>query len=392
MAERWVLVLGAGYWQIPLIRTVQSLGFRALATDKNPDADGASVADRFEPVDITDIDGTIALARRYEIAGTVSDQTDLSVPTLARVTQALGLPGPSPEVAYNTTNKARMRELAGKAGLKNPRYHVCSTVQDALDATDVGLPCVVKPTDAQASRGVQLVRRKEDLLPAAQEAFRFSREGRILVEEYLVGTEVTVEGCRYAGVTHLLAVSAKRHTPPPHIIAINLDFPAPFPDMIQGEIGDVYSRLVDALGIVAGSIHGELIVTDHGIYLVEMANRGGGSGTSSHVVPALSGVNLLEANVRYAVGEEAPVRRTLNRAGVLRFFIFPPGKVTAIEGLEAARSLAGVVACDLYIKPGDTLVPPVMDTHRHGYMITVADSLPEAQAIADRVEKTVTVR
>jgi hypothetical protein len=85
------------------------------------------------------------------------------------------------------------------------------------------------------------------------------------------------------------------------------------------------------------------------------------------------------------------VHRTLNRAGVLRFMLFPPGKVEKIEGLEKAQSIPGVVLCGLYIKVGDILQPPVMDTQRHGYIITVADKLEEAQRIADEVERTIRV-
>jgi len=401
LEKPWVLVLGAGYWQIPLINTVKRLGYRALATDRDTDAPGKFHADRFEPVDITDPERTIELSRDVGVIGAVSDQTDLSVPTLARVCQALNLPGPTPEIAFNTTNKAQMRELVKSAGLKmNPKFRVCGNVDVAVKAIvkdhpnapgGVGFPCVVKPTDSQASRGVQKILHMKELKHACEDAFRFSREGRILVEEFLPGTEVTVEGCRYAGETHLLAISRKRHTPPPHIIAMNLDFPAPLPDKTIKEIENAYFDLVDALGIVAGSIHGELIVTNNGIYLVEMANRGGGSGTSSHCIPAYSGVDLLEANVRYAVGDERPVNRTLNRAGVLRFMLFGVGTVESIEGINEAKAIPGVVACDLYIKPGDILQPPVMDTQRHGYIITVADSLPDAQEIADRVERTIKV-
>jgi len=396
-----VLVLGAGYWQIPLIRAVQSVGCEAIAIDRNPEAEGSAVADRFEPVDITDIEGTIELCRNVGITGVVSDQTDLSVPTLAAVTEALGLPGPSRETAYNTTNKARMRELSSGGGLKNPKHRVCSRLEDIAGMIDedhpdapggVGLPCVVKPTDAQASRGVQRIERRKDLIPAAEEAFGFSREGRILIEEFLAGTEVTVEGCRYAGKTHLLGISTKRHTPPPHIIAINLDFPAQLPTATIREIHGIYGKLVEALGIEAGSIHGELIVTDHGIYLVEMANRGGGSGTSSHVIPAVSGVDLLRANVLWAIGKEEPVERKVERASVLRFILFPPGKVESIDGVEEAKSLDGVVNLVMYIKEGDVLVPPVMDTQRHGCLITDGDTLGEAQRVADRVGEIIKVK
>jgi len=400
LEDGWVLVLGAGYWQIPLIKTVQRLGYRALAIDRNPDAEGGKVADRFEAVDITDAESAVELGKSTGITGAVSDQTDLSVPALARICEALDLPGPSPETAHNTTNKARMRLLAGEAGLENPSYRVCASIDEAVSAIDedhpdapggVGIPCVVKPTDSQASRGVQLIEHRKDIRPAAEEALGFSREGRILVEEYLVGREVTVEGCRYAGETHLLGISTKRHTPPPHILAMNLDFPAQLPPDRIEEIHGVYERLVDALGIEAGSIHGELIVTDDGIYLIEMANRGGGSGTSSHCIPAISGVDLLEANVRYAVGDERRVVRTKDRAGVLRFFLFPPGRVNNIEGVEKASNLDGVVNFVMYIKPGDKLVPPVMDTQRHACLITVGDTLDEAKRIADEVERMVAV-
>lgn len=401
MEGGWILVLGAGYWQIPLIKTVQRLGYRAFAIDRNPDADGAAVADRFEAIDITDAEGAITLGRELKILGAVTDQTDIPIPTLAKICDVLELSGPSPETAHNTTNKARMRLLAAEAGLQNPRYRVVTSVDEALDAIDedhpnapggVGLPCVVKPTDSQASRGVQLIEHRKDLRAAAEEAFGFSREGRILVEEYLVGKEVTVEGCRYMDETHLLGVSTKSHTPPPHIIAMNLDFPAQLPDSTIEEIHRVYDSLVEALKIEAGSIHGELIVTDHGIYLVEMANRGGGSGTSSHCIPAISGVNLLEANVRYAVGDEQKIIRTKNRASVLRFLLFPPGKVERIEGVEDASSLTGVVNFVMYIRPGDVLVPPVMDTQRHGCLITVGDTIDKAREVADGVEEMVQVR
>jgi len=102
-------------------------------------------------------------------------------------------------------------------------------------------------------------------------------------------------------------------------------------------------------------------------------------------------VDLLEANVKYAVGKEEPVRRTKNRAGVLRFMLYPEGRVSRIDNSEAAQRIDGVVACDLYVKVGDYLKPPTMDTMRHGYLITVADTLGEAQKIADEAEKTIVV-
>ena len=213
----------------------------------------------------------------------------------------------------------------------------------------------------------------------------------VLVEEFMIGREATVEGFHDSEQPHLLGVSLKRHTPPPCIIATNLDFPAPLPDRFMAKIEWTYYKLIELLGIEHGPIHGEMILTKEGPMLVEMANRGGGSGTVSHLIPAISGVNVLEAYVRQAAGEHVVVKRKFHKAGVMRFEIYKDGVIREIRGLDEAWKIPGVVTLVLYIKPGDILKPIVMDTQRHGLFITEGKDLAEANRVMDEVERTIEI-
>ncbi len=385
------LVIGASFWQIPLIREVQRLGYAVVATDKNPRAMGFELTEYAEPVDMLDIASTIDVAHRYNIVGAATDQTDLAMPALAGVCSALGLPGPSPRTALNTTNKRVMRELT-QDHLPTPNWFATNDRRECIAMTrEIGLPVVIKPTDNQASRGVRKVSIEDEIGPAFDNALPFSREGMVLVEEFMIGREATVEGFVDAERPHLLGVSLKRHTPPPCIIAINLDFPAPLPDRYMAKIEWTYDKLIELLGIERGTVHGELILTKQGPMLVEMANRGGGSGTISHLIPAISGVNCLEALVRTAVGERVQIKRKWHRGGVMRFKIYESGYVKDIAGLDEARAMPGVVTIVMYIKPGDTLAPIVMDTQRHALFITEGKDLDEAKKVMGKVEETVRV-
>jgi biotin carboxylase len=386
-----ILVLGASVWQIPIIEQIQRLGYSVVATDRNPEAIGFDIAEYSEPVDIADAEGTLDAARRYNVIAAVSDQTDLAIPTLAYVCDKMGLIGPSPHTALNTTNKRVMRELT-QDHLPTPKWFATDDRRECIAKTkEIGLPVVIKPTDSQASRGVRKVTREDEVGPAFDNALPFSREGMVLIEEFMIGREATADGFHDNERPHLLGVSLKRHTPPPCIIAINIDFPAPLPDRFREKIEWTYYKIIELLGIERGNIHGELILTKEGPMLVEMANRGGGSGIISHLIPAISGVNCLEAYIRQAVGEEVKVMRKWHKGGVMRFKVYGEGKVKDIVGLEEARAIPGVVFIILYIKPGDVLTPIVMDTQRHALIITEGDDLAAARRVVNDVEKAIKI-
>jgi len=377
------LVLGASKWQVPLIRTAQSLGCEIVATDMNPNSVGFKVANFSETVNILDIDANIEVACKHGIDAVMIDQTDYALNVVAAIASELNLPGPSTQVARNCTNKRLMRELTSRVGVPNPTYSIVSNIKEARDASrNTGFPLVVKPTDNQGSRGVFKIDDSESLERLFSETIRFSREGIALVESYIRGTEVTVEGFVVDGALIPLAISAKKHTPPPRIIAVNLEFPPPlFSAKIIDRIKVTACKTASALGMLNGPFHGEFIVNEKGIYLVEAAHRGGGSGTSSHIVPAVSGVNMLEKLVYVSLGEKVDVKPLKSDACILQFLEFEPGPCANIKGLDWARQISGVLLFELNFNPGDIFPEITDDSKRHGAVIVTAKTIDAAREI-----------
>jgi biotin carboxylase len=386
------LVLGASKWQIPLIRAAQSLGLEVIATDRDPNAIGFKTADFAEIADILDINANIEIACKYGIDAVMTDQTDYAMNVVAAVAQELYLPGPSTQVARNCTNKRLMRELTSKTGVLNPPYSVVSSLTEAVEAAvKIGFPLVIKPTDNQGSRGVFKITNFDDLVLLFDESIGYSREGLALVEGFMTGTEVTVEGFVADGILNVLAISAKKHSPPPRIIAMNLEFPPSFPARVIDSIRKTACDTAQALGMTNGPFHGEFIVNQKGSHLVEAAHRGGGSGTSSHIVPAISGVNILDKLVRVSLGHKVTIKPSKNNACILQFLEFQPGPVQNIKGLPEARRINGVVLFEINYGPGEVIPEITDDSKRHGAVIVTARTIEEAKEILRKSMSLITI-
>lgn len=386
------LVLGASKWQVPLIQQAQSMGLEVVATDYNPKAVGFKIADHAEVVDILDADANTEVAIKYGVDAVMTDQTDYALNVVAAVASRLVIPGPSMAVARNCTNKRLMRELTSAREVDNPRYYTVSEMSDArLAGSDLGFPLVIKPPDNQGSRGVFKINSMQELVEHFSESIRFSRDGEVLLEEYIKGIEVTVEGFVADGILHVLAISEKRHTPPPRIIAINLDFPPSFNESTIKKIKHTASMTAQSLGMRNGPFHGEFIVNENGVYLVEAAHRGGGSGTSSHIVPAVSGVNILEKLVLVSLGEKVTIRPTRNDACTLKFLEFEPGMIDRIDGIDEARKVPGIVLFEINYSAGEIIPQITDDSKRHGAVIASGATVTDTHRLIDMAIRKVKV-
>jgi len=177
-------------------------------TDIYAERPGYTWADEHAVVDIADREGTLKVAQQHRIDGIVCDTTDVGVPTMAYVAERMGLPGIGYETALNFTNKYRMRSITAAAGVPNPCFRLAENPQAACKAAaDLGFPAVIKPVDNQSSRGVHIVHSPEELETAYEDAARATRADAVLVEGFLNGVEVTVEGLCIDGEVLILGIS-----------------------------------------------------------------------------------------------------------------------------------------------------------------------------------------
>ncbi len=375
-------MIGAGRWQLPLIRAVRSRGLRCVATDRDPEAPGADLADAFHPVGMEDGEGLLEIARLERVRAAVSDQTDRAVPVVARLNAALGAPGLGLDVAERFTDKLAMRRSLATSSVSMPVWAPVASSEDAVSAArHLGGRVVIKPRDNQASVGVSLVDGgQEEVHRAFFRARSATGCDSVLVEEYVDGLEVTADGVCIGGQVSVLAVSEKRHYPSRPCVARSLAWPPRLASGSRSGIESATVAAVQSMGLRDGLFHAEFRVRDDTPHLIEIAARGGGSGIASTIVPHVSGVDPVTVLVELALGGRPSLVRRREQAAVLGFFDVPAGRVTRVLGVEAARAEGLADVLELTVAPGDVLGAPDTDRDRVGRFI-ILDSDRDA---ADR--------
>lgn len=388
-----VHILGGGQWQLYTVKIAKELGYRVLVTDMYEERPAYALADAYEVVDIANMEGTLRVAERYGIDGIICDTTDVGVPTMAYVAEKLGLPGIGFETALNFTDKVRMREMTGAAGVPNPPFRRCTCLEELHGAAgEMGLPLVIKPVDSQSSRGVRVLRSSEELDQAFDEAVGFGRQAAVIAEGFLCGTEATVESLCIDGDVFVVGISDKGHFAHRPEVANRLSYPADLPTSVMDRIRAANTLAVTSLGMRTGITHAEFIVVGSEPFLVEIAARGGGSHVYSHIVPYLAGIPVPRLYLEFLLGGSLTQwPEGGSRAANLAFFDFPAGRVTSIRGEEEARALRGVEILLLEFGVGDVLSLPDDDRSRPGHVVVFGKTREEVLDLTARVFKTVEV-
>ena len=394
-----VLILPAGIEQVHVIRKAKAMGLFVVAIDPSPDAPGFPLADVREVASPRDIDRCIAIARAYAVNAVVADQCDYSLFASACIADVLGLHAPSVEAAQLTTNKRLMRERIALAGLAQPAFRACRTLDEATAALAVtGLPAIVKPVDNRGSFGVSTARSPDEVKDSFYEALGNAHSREVLVETFLDGTMVTVDGyCFRPDDYRALGVATKRKVGGRRNVDMEVMYPAELPTEIVTRVLDYNRAVVRSLGLQFGATHGEYLVGRDGTpYLIEIANRGGGVYTAPLIVPSLSNAPIPELLLRNAFGE-FPVPGDIepapqSRSTVLGFIDFGVrGTLASIDGVEDALRIPGVLAVHILAKIGVPLPDITHGPSRHGFVIATGASPAETRLLVSRVRDTIRI-
>lgn len=391
--NKTILIIGAGEAQLGGIRKAREMGFRIIAVDGNPSAPGLAEADLGKALDIMDVPAIIELAREQHVDAVMAFASEVCLPTVARVNDALGLTGMTVGQAALMTDKGAMREAYEKHGVPGPTYAIFNRADELLEASrKTRFPAVLKPVDSAGSRGVTYVACADELNSAFSKALNFSRSGRFILEKYMPGTEVSVEAFVSNGVISILTLSDKHRTQPPYLLDTAVMFPSSHPPEMQKAIKAVAVKAIKALGIDNCPIHMEQMITPDGPKVVEMAARGPGFKVFTEIIPFVTGVDVMAAQIKLPFTKNITLHPLLPLKGAcIRFFSGKNGIVKGVSGTEEARKLAGVHDLQIYVKPGDKARELTSGPDRLGHVITFADDRSLACELANRVFKMIQI-
>jgi biotin carboxylase len=345
--------------------------------------------DRLIPDEQRLIDAAVRIAETQRVVGVFTYDETLVI-TTARIAERLGLPGLTFEGADRCRNKHRTRATLAAAGVPQPGFAVATTLDDARAAADsMGYPVVLKPRGMGASIGVIRADGPAELDAAFAVAERASHggspsyEGGVLVEEFLVGPEISIDGAVFAGEHRPFVLAHKDKAMLPYFEEVGHVVSSTDPLLDDRELNDLLARAHRALGIGYGVTHTEVVLTPRGPVIVEVNARLGGD-----LIPYLglltSGIDPARVATELALGLRPTLHPTsVGTAGVR--FLYPPHdcRFTGLS-LPEPRSMAGLVDARAMVEPGAHLgLPPRAHLGRYAYLICTGDGPAECAARLD---------
>jgi biotin carboxylase len=383
MSKKRILQLGAGPMLANSIRVLQEAGHLVYAADKNPHSVGFEIADGSAAIDIVDLDSVIEYAKTIG-ADMVLAVIEAGLLEASQACETLGLPNISSEVALNCLDKGRMRQCWDRANLPQPTFRITTRDEDPVAAANtIGFPLIVKPTFGWGSRGVSKVSSHDGFGEAVRWARENSRTGEIIIEEFIAGTEMTIEGVVMNGQCEVLAKSDKEHQEhEQYCVAMALNYGANFEASVLDRADSLMGQALKAVGHENGVFHCECMVNEDGVFLLETAARGGGGHIYSQIVEAVSGIKMPACHVDILLGNEPDIKATQQLGASYRFFSPPEGKFRSIQGIEKARAMPGILDIGFTLQPGETVGPITGDAARPGYVVSGGSHRNEAIANA----------
>lgn len=387
--QKTILIVSGGVEAADAARRAREMGLYVIVSDRDPHAPGFAHADSVLLADVYSPSETAAAAERFarkirKIDGAICVAADAPM-TVAAVNARLGLSGISEESARLACDKLAMKERFLAAGVPIPWFAPISTPQ-ALQriAIERGRNLVIKPVDSRGSRGVQRVEQVEDLGKAFYFAQQHSPTDRVMVEQYLSGPQVSTESIVVDGVCHTPGFSDRNYEYleryAPFFIENGGDLPSHLPDDIQQKVKDVVAQAAAALGIVNGTVKGDIVVHKGEPHVIELAARLSGGFFCTREIPLNTGVDFVGLAIRVALGEKPDVEELTpkTRTPVIQRYAFPnPGTVTKVSGADEARKIPGITEVIVTAKEGD-VIPAAGDKRPSAAMVLATGATREA--------------
>ena len=341
-------------------------------------APGLRIANEYEVCDINDSEAISKVAIKYNVACITSFCTDIPVLPVAKASNKLNLPGLDPDAAELSVNKILQRELAKKHKILIPPFRTFTSVLEAQSELEVfEFPLVIKPSDSSGSKGVKFFE-ESDLVTVSflEEVLALSKRGIGLIEEYIDGPELAVDGFIINGEVRILSICEKTRTPPPFLLDEELRFPASISYELHSQVEKQIENILVASRLDNTPFHIELIDSSCGPVLVEFAARGAGFNVYDKIIPTVSGVNTLEVQLSLAKGEKPEIEIKKSNSALLYFFSSNKrGIIENISSKEEILSINGVQDVEIYKSQFDTVETLKSGQDRIGYVLCVNENL-----------------
>ena len=396
-SQKTLLFIGGGIETLPGVNLAKKMGLNVIVSDRNPEAPCMAVADDCIIADTYDVMGTLLAAKKFhhskrKINGVICMASDIPL-TVATVAFGLNLPGIPTASAKIVADKILMKDCFKGANLPIPKYKEIKNIKELKESAKYfGLPIVIKPVDSRGARGVLKITESVDIEWAFLISKSFSPSGRVMIEEYMQGPQISTESLVINGDVFTIGFSDRNYEfiekYAPNMIENGGDLPSQLKVKEQSLIRETVARTAEALNIKNGVIKGDMVLSDGNPYIIEVAARLPGGYFCSHEIPLNTGVNFVANAIKIALGEEVKreeLQVTSSNAVSQRYFFPKPGKVVKIQIPKWLEQNKSVIMCDIRVREGDIIPEITQHPSRAGVVICTGSSSEKAKQLAKKV-------
>ncbi len=399
MKQKTLLIIGAGVEQVPAIILAKKLGLYVVVSDQNPAAPGFKYADDYFLANTYDYKETVKRAifcnkTKRKINGVITIASDIPL-TVAKVAEALNLPGNSIESATLAQDKLLMKQHFKKYGVPIPYFSQVNNKSHLKKLTNnFGFPLIIKPADSRGARGVLLIDKKVGLEWAYNYSRSFSPTQRVMVEEFLEGPQISTESFIYDGFSITPGIADRNYGDLkkylPFILENGGTTPSQLDEPNQNAVKKTAELAATTLGIKRNSAKGDMVLTKDGPKVIEIAARISGGYFATDEIPLVTGVNLVKHVIETALGQKPKLEEMIPKKKMVliqRYFFPKPGKLKEIRGISNIKRLKFVKLFKIYAKPGDIIANIENHPGRAGVFVVSGKNYQESLRNSEKVQK-----
>ena len=377
------IILGGVAPHIELIKNLKKRGYEAILLDYYENPPAKEAADRFYQISTLDYKAVKKIAEKEKVDLIITVCVDHANVIMCRIAEELGLPAPySYHTALLTTNKSLMKKRMIQAGIPTGNYCVLSSPSDPIEGLE--FPVVVKPVDNNGSKGVRKAENAEELAEDVANAFKFSRAGQVIVEEFYEGKEIQVDCFANRGQANVLMIREKLKIPRAAGLAMQTYgsiLPAILPTKLTERIHRIAQKIAACFELEHTPFFFQAIVDNTDIKVLELTPRIGG-GLSYKMLKDHVGFNMIDAAVDSYFGNLPEIDFSVKDTYMLTRILYGAGgvfsDVTGVDKMIAEKIITGF---DYMAEKGKTL-PPIVDNwvdsrNRIGAYIIEGDTYEE---------------
>jgi len=386
MKQRFLLIAQPNSYRIaPYIKAAQRMGLEVLIASAGQHSLITEVHAGIH-IDLNDISASVKTileeANKQAFAGVLGSD-DSTVELAATVAAELGLPHNPPEAARMSQRKDLARchlSLANAAVPINCLLDLNLPIKKQM--AGLPWPCVIKPLNLSASRGVIRVNNEQEFTEACARIKKiiahcndeFERT-HVLIEEYIDGIEIAFEGYLKNGELHTLTIFDKPEPlTGPYFEETIYVTPSRLSNDIQKSIKQTVQQACNIYGLKTGPVHAELrIDKKNRPWILEVASRTIG-GDCGQTLNTDTGFNIEELTVALAMNKDYKIERAECYRGVMMMPIKKGGILRRVEGISEARNIKYIESVDIIIREGNELIPLPEGNQYPGYIFARADS------------------